>query len=35
LLNGNYQIQVLDKNILAGGTAFRYEKGEGGTESVL
>ena len=32
LLNGNYQIQVLDKNIMAGGTAFRYEKGEGGTE---
>lgn len=31
-LNGNFQIQVLEKNIVAGGTAFKYEKGDGGTE---
>ncbi|KAL3087023.1 hypothetical protein niasHS_005262 [Heterodera schachtii] len=31
-LNGNFQIQVLDKNILAGGVPFKYEKGNGGTE---
>ncbi|CAK5065084.1 unnamed protein product [Meloidogyne enterolobii] len=34
LLNGNYQIQVITKNIIVGGSAFKYEKGDGGTEKL-
>uniref|UniRef100_A0A914I3N7 Papilin n=1 Tax=Globodera rostochiensis TaxID=31243 RepID=A0A914I3N7_GLORO len=31
-LNGNFQIQVLDKDIVAGGAPFKYGKGDSGTE---
>nr|CAD2205468.1 unnamed protein product [Meloidogyne enterolobii] len=34
LLNGNYQIQVITKNIIVGGSAFKYEKGDSGTEKL-